>query len=220
MPVAGGKFPPKNFPTGVSEPLPLKRQPLTTRGFSVSIRVESDLDIERLKILRVLTPFMVGGYQIYLKDVMNVFERVDTETGEILLHTEYQGRSQNGRDWWIMYRTVMAFFASGRVTYSGIRVYMHITAKADWRGVLASTKTAIAKEIGVSVQSVCNAISELKHYDLIRETKERGVPVFVVNPAYATLGKDKRKRLKAFAELPHVEDYVRWDCEDEIASSF
>lgn len=137
---------------------------------------------------------------------------VDAETGEVLSESVYQG-SQNGKDWLIVYRITMAFIASGKLTYSAVRVYMHISAKGDWRGILATTKTAIAKEIGLSVTAVSEGITELKHFDLIRETKERGVPVFVINPAYATLGRDKKKRLAAFNLLPRVTDYERLDAE-------
>ena len=112
-----------------------------------------------------------------------------------------------------MYRTTLAFIASGRLTYSAVRVYTHITAGADWHGALPTTRTAIAKEIGLSVTAVSEGINELKKYDLIRETKQRGVPVFYVNPEYATQGRDKQKRLKAYNELPCVEDCIRLDGE-------
>lgn len=150
--------------------------------------------------------------------IVHIHEIVNDETGELIAHNEYRG-TQNGKDWWIMYRITMAFIASGKLTYSAVRVYMHITARADWRGVLATTQTAMAKEIGISKQAVSNALEELKHYDLIRATKERGVPVYIVNPAYATLGKDKKRRLKIFNELPCAENYVRIDSEEYIAAT-
>ena len=115
-----------------------------------------------------------------------------------------------------MYRTTLAFIASGRLTYSAVRVYTHITAMSDWHGALPTTRTAIAKEIGLSVTAVSEGINELKKYDLIRETKQRGVPVFYVNPEYATQGRDKQKRLKAFNELPCVEDCIRLDGEGAL----
>lgn len=144
---------------------------------------------------------------------------IDVDTGNVIREATYTG-SQNGKDWWIMYRITMAFIASGRLQYSAVRVYMHLTARADWRGVLATTRTAIAKEIGLSVTSVSEGVTELKKFDLIRETKERGVPVFVINPAYATLGKNKNARLKIFNELPHAADYVRIDNCEELAATF
>lgn len=151
--------------------------------------------------------------------VVHEHKVIDADTGFIIRKSTYSG-SENGKDWWVMYRITMAFIASGKLTYSAVRVYMHIAARADWRGVLATTRTAIAKEIGLSVTSVSEGVTELKRYDLIRETKERGVPVFVVNPAYSTQGRDKQARLKAFNNLPHAEDYIRIDTVDEIAASF
>ena len=150
--------------------------------------------------------------------VVHEHKVIDVDTGFIIRKSTYTG-SENGKDWWIMYRITMAFIASGKLQYSAVRVYMHLTARADWRGVLATTRTAIAKEIGLSVTSVSEGVTELKRYDLIRETKERGVPVFVINPTYATLGKNKQARLKAFNDLPHADDYVRIDDED-IAATF
>ena len=149
--------------------------------------------------------------------ITKIYEMVDNETGELIMYSEYRG-TQNGKDWWIMYRTTMAFIASGKLTYSAVRVYMHITARADWRGVLSTTQTAIAKEIGISRQAVNKAIEELKHYDLIREARENGQTVYIVNPAYATLGKDKKRRLAVFNELPCVENYVRIDSEEYVAT--
>ena len=54
---------------------------------------------------------------------------IDSSTGEILRESYYSG-SENGKGWWIMYRTTMAFIASGQLTYSAVRTYMHITAEA------------------------------------------------------------------------------------------
>ncbi|MBR2732965.1 MAG: replication/maintenance protein RepL [Selenomonadaceae bacterium] len=151
--------------------------------------------------------------------VMHVHKLIDSDTGEILSSSRYFC-SENGKDWWIMYRITMAFIASGQLTYSAVRVYMHIAARADWRGVLATTRTAIAKEIKLSVTAVSEGINELKRYDLIRETKERGLPVLVVNPEYATLGKNKKERMRIFNSLPSIENYVRLDSKDKIVSSF
>lgn len=144
---------------------------------------------------------------------------IDADTGEVIRASTYSG-SENGKDWWVMYRITMAFIASGRLQYSAVRVFMHLTAKADWRGVLATTRTAIAKEIGLSITSVSDGISELKRFDLIRESKERGLPVFVVNPAYATLGRNKKARLQVFNELPHAADYIRIDMCEDLAATF
>ena len=105
---------------------------------------------------------------------------------------------------------------AGKLTYSAVRVYMHIAARADWRGVLATTRAAIAREIGISAPSVSEGINELKRYDLIRESKERGVPTFVINPAYATLGRNKNARLKTFNELPNAREYVELDIGDFV----
>ena len=68
--------------------------------------------------------------------------------------------------------------------------------------------------------AVSEGINELKRYDLIRETKERGLPVLVVNPEYATLGKNKKERMRIFNSLPSIENYVRLDSKDKIVSSF
>lgn len=144
---------------------------------------------------------------------------IDQETGEVIRNSYYE-RSQNGKDWWIMYRITMAFIASGQLKYAAVRVYMHIAAFADWRGVLPATRSAIARELHLSPTAVSDAINSLKKFDLIRETKERGVPVFYINPTYATLGKNKTKRLEIFNQLPHADDIIEINTCEQLASTF
>ena len=135
---------------------------------------------------------------------MHVHQVADRGTGELIAESKYSG-TQNGKNRWIMYRATMALLASGRIPDSAVRVYLSITAQADWRGVLASTRTAISREVKMTPQAVGEAIKVLKEIDLIRETKERGLPVFVVNPNLLP-----QKQLTK---------HRRWNTEDLAASS-
>lgn len=199
-----------------------------TENFSIEIIAEcaskEELNAKEIFFIEEFDCMAPNGYnlteggQYCPLGSMNIHDVTDTKTGEVISHHEYVG-TQNGKNWWIMYRTTMAFIASGELTYSAVRVYMHITARADWRGVLSTTQTAIAKEIGISRQAVNKAIEELKHYDLIREAKENGQTVYIVNPAYATLGKDKKRRLAVFNEIPCAENYIKIDSEEYISAT-
>ena len=121
----------------------------------------------------------------------------DNETGEIISYSEYSG-TQNGKDWWIVYRETLKILASGNISNSAIRVYLHLLAYASWDGSITTTQIAIAKDIGLTRQSVSTAINELYKLDLIRIGEKFGVRVYAINPIFATLGKDKNKRIKIF----------------------
>lgn len=132
------------------------------------------------------------AYQIY-----------DVETGELIFETKYRDRSDNGKDWCIMYQLTAYLLATDKeFKFSDVRTYLYIVANADFQAKFTTTKADMAGKIGISRQQLDSSIKTLKKKDLIREGKLHGSTTFFINPYYITRGRDKGKLLKAYGSVP------------------
>lgn len=127
----------------------------------------------------------------------------DYETGEMLYEVTHYGRSDNGKDWSIVYQLTMYLLATDKsFRFSDVRVYLYLAASADFQCVFKTTQADIAKRLDLTPQAVSESIKVLKEKDLIRQSRANGVSTFFINPAYITRGKKHRELLKVYESIP------------------
>lgn len=129
---------------------------------------------------------------------------INKDTGEVVLEkTKALPKSENGKDWVIMYQLTLFLLATDKkYTLSDIRVYMFICANVDWKCIYISTKVALAEKLGMSYRQLQRALKKLKNEDLIREGKIEGNTYFAVNPERVTRGKNRGQLRRAYQMLP------------------
>lgn len=151
------------------------------------------------------------------------FQVYDVDTGELIFQTTYRDRSDNGKDWCIMYQLTAYLLATDKeLKFSDVRTYLYIVANADFQAKFITTKADMAAKIGISRQQLDSSIKILKKKDLIREGKLHGTATFFVNPYYTTRGRDKGKLLKAYEEVPKevVKELDERAQAEELAQTF
>ena len=127
----------------------------------------------------------------------------DIDTGEVLRDQTRLSRSDNGKDWDIMYQLTLYQLATDKtLTRADLATYMYILANMDYQCKFATTKRDMAEKLHLSYRQMLASLEVLKQRDYIREGRVNGSTVLFANPEYATRGKDKGKLLKAYADLP------------------
>lgn len=159
-----------------------------------------------------------------MENLVKQLRIINKDTGEIVLEkTNDMQKSQNGKDWCIMYQLTAFLLATDKsYTLSDIRVYMFIVANVDWKCIYMTTKVALAEKIGMSYRQLQRALKKLKSEDLIREGKIEGQTYFAINPERVSRGKNRGQLRRAFQMLP-AEVVKRISFEEkcaEIAASF
>ena len=151
------------------------------------------------------------------------FQIYDADTGELIFQSTYRDRSDNGKDWYIMYNFTAYLLATDKeLKFSDVRTYLYIAANVDFQAKFVTTKADMAAKIGISRQQLDASIKTLKKKDLIREGKLYGSTTFFINPYYATKGRDRGKLLKAYEEIPSevVKELDGRNREAQAAESF
>lgn len=128
----------------------------------------------------------------YVKQV-TVF---DEDTGEVRAELVTRG-SPNGKGWCIMYTDKINDLVLKCKSAATLRVFMLLAANQQFeeRGYI-STKKAIQEKLGIDKSTCLEAFKWLKENFVVNECKVNGYTEFMVNPAYVTIGRDKKKREK------------------------
>lgn len=157
-------------------------------------------------------------------DYVQKFQIIDKDTGEVVLEkTNAFAKSENGKDWCIMYQLTLYLLATDKnFTFSDVRVYMFICANVDWKCLYFTTKTALAQKLDMSYPQLLSSLKKLKFADLIREGKVDGHTYFAINPERVTRGKNRGQLRQAYQMLPsEVVKRISFDEKvAEIAASF
>lgn len=159
-----------------------------------------------------------------MENLIKRLQVIDKDTGEIILEkTNAVPKSQNGKDWCIMYQLTAFLLATDKsYTLSDLRVYMYLVANVDWKCIYMTTKVALAEKLQMSYRQLLKSLKKLKSEDLIREGRIEGNTYFAINPERVTRGKNRGQLRRAFQMLP-LEVVKKISFEEkcaEIAASF
>lgn len=134
-----------------------------------------------------------------MKSLVKQVTVYDEDTGEIVNEVTSRG-SPNGRGWVIMYsdRTSELF---KQCTGSVARVFGYLACNQNFeeRGFIG-TKKNVQEALGMTKSTCIEAFKWLKEHHIISEVNHNGVSEFLINPDYVTVGRDKRKRQKAWVK--------------------
>lgn len=134
-----------------------------------------------------------------MKSLVKQVTVYDEETGEVVNDLVTRG-SPNGRGWVIMY-TARTLELMQQCTGSTFKVFGYLACGQQFeeRGVI-TTKKAVQDYLGMTKKTVLDAFKWLKEHHVISEVSHNGVSEFIVNPDYVTIGRDKKKRQKAWVK--------------------
>ena len=123
------------------------------------------------------------------------------ENGEIVYDvTKSAAKCQNGGGFVLSYTEKMCEFLEKCSTGATVRVFLYIAhhqafgSDGEQYGYRCTHKF-LQQVLRLDRKSVYNALKSLKEEFLINETKVNGVPEFMVNPNYVTIGTDKKTRM-------------------------
>ena len=122
------------------------------------------------------------------------------ENGEIIYDVLKKNCWQNGSGFVISYSDKICNLIENVPTGSVLRVFFYIAHNQqygddDAHFGYACTRKFLQEKLNLKQQkSVFSALKWLKDNFLINETKVNGVPEFMVNPDYVTIGTKKKKR--------------------------
>ena len=127
----------------------------------------------------------------------------DADTGEVLRDQTRLSRSDNGKDWNIMYQLTLYKLSTDKtLTRADLATYMYILANMDYQCKFSTTMKDMAERLHLSPPQLRASVDKLKQRDFIKESRFNGMKTFFVNPEYVTRGKDKGKLLKTYEDLP------------------
>ena len=121
------------------------------------------------------------------------------ENGEVIYDVTKKPAWQNGGGFVISYTEKMCDFIASTGVGSTVRVFLYIAHHQNYGndgifGYRCSHKY-LQQVLKLDRKSVYNALRYLKDKFLIHEGKFDGVTEFMVNPAYITIGTEKKKRV-------------------------
>lgn len=120
----------------------------------------------------------------------------DDETGELLKEVFAKG-SSNGKGFVLMYTDKVMKLILECPSAATLKVFMLLSLGQQFeeRGMI-TTKKAVQEKLGITKPTCLEAFKWLKDRFIVNECKVDGNTEFMVNPAYVTVGRDKKKRLK------------------------
>lgn len=120
----------------------------------------------------------------------------DSETGELLSEKITSG-SPNGKGFVMVYTDRTLDLISKCPSATTLKVFMLLAMNQQYeeRGY-PTTKKAVQEKLHITKQTCLTAFKWLKENFIINEYKVDGVTEYMVNPAYVTVGRDKKKRVK------------------------
>jgi len=134
-----------------------------------------------------------------MKSLVKQVTVYDEDTGEVVNEVTSRG-SPNGRGFVLMYseRTSELF---KKCTGSVARVFGYLACNQNFeeRGFIG-TKKNVQEALGMNKSTCIEAFKWLKEHHVISEVSHNGVSEFLINPDYVTVGRDKKKRQKAWVQ--------------------
>lgn len=118
------------------------------------------------------------------------------ESGEVYSDKTTSG-STNGRGFILMYTERVQKLILECPSATTLKVFMLLSMGQQFeeRGMI-TTKKAVQEKLGITKPTCLAAFDWLKDHMIINESKVNGCTEFMVNPAYVTVGRDKKKREK------------------------
>lgn len=118
----------------------------------------------------------------------------DEDTGEVLIDRTTSG-STNGKGFVLMYTDRVNELLVKCPSASTLKVFMLLSMgqQFDERGMI-TTKKAVQDKLGITKQTCLEAFKWLKDNMIINESKVNGYTEFMVNPAYVTVGRNRKAR--------------------------
>ena len=119
---------------------------------------------------------------------------VYSESGEVYSDKTTSG-SSNGRGFVLMYTDKVQKLILDCPSATTLKVFMLLSMGQQFeeRGMV-TTKKAVQEKLGITKPTCLAAFDWLKDRMIINESKINGCTEFMVNPAYVTVGRDKKKR--------------------------
>lgn len=121
------------------------------------------------------------------------------QNGEVIYDVKRKPAWQNGGGFVISYTEKMCDFIAETGVGSTVRVFLYIAHHQNYGvdGVFGyrCTHKYLQQVLRLDRKSVYNALKYLKDKFLIHEGKFAGATEFMVNPAYVTIGTEKKKRV-------------------------
>lgn len=121
------------------------------------------------------------------------------QNGEVIYDVKKKPAWQNGGGFVISYTEKMCDFIAETGVGSTVRVFLYIAHHQNYGvdGVFGyrCTHKYLQQVLRLDRKSVYNALRYLKDKFLIHEGKFAGATEFMVNPAYVTIGTEKKKRV-------------------------
>ena len=122
------------------------------------------------------------------------------ENGEVITSTLFRPHFENGSGFVLWYMSEMERLAIGAKQASVFRVLFYIAAHQQYGndGVFGyrCSKKHLQDTLGIQAATLWSALKWLKENFIINEMQVDGVFEFMVNPDIATIGKEKKKRVK------------------------
>lgn len=120
----------------------------------------------------------------------------EESTGEVLYSGATKG-TPNGKGWVIMYTDKVSELIVKCPSATTLKVFMMLSMGQQFeeRGMI-TTKKAVQEKLGITKPTCLEAFRWLKENFIINESKINGCTEFMVNPAFVTVGRDKKKRMQ------------------------
>lgn len=140
------------------------------------------------------------------RDIIVLEQRIAYNAdGEVVYDVAHKPvKSRNGSGFVISYTEKMCDFLSEVRTGSVVRVFLYIAHHQNYGvdGVFGyrCTHKYLQKVLGLDKSTLWDALTFLKDRFLVHVGKFDGATEFMVNPAYVTMGSDKRARVKEWNE--------------------
>lgn len=128
-----------------------------------------------------------------------VYERVFMEcdkNGEIIRSYSSRSRSQNGSGFVLSYTEKISELILKVEQASILRVFFYIAHHQHHElGGYRCSRKHLAETLNLNAKTVYDALKWLQDHFIVNESRVDGQLEFMVNPAYVTVGADKKKRL-------------------------
>lgn len=120
----------------------------------------------------------------------------DEDSGEVYSDKTTSG-SANGKGFVLMYTERVQKLILECPSATTLKVFMLLSMGQQFeeRGMV-TTKKAVQEKLGITKPTCLAAFDWLKDRMIINESKINGCTEFMVNPAYVTVGRDRKKRQK------------------------
>lgn len=129
-----------------------------------------------------------------------VYERVFMEydkNGEIICSYSSRSRSQNGSGFVLSYTEKISELILKVEQASVLRVFFYIAHHQHHElGGYRCSRKHLAEVLNLNAKTVYDALKWLQDHFIVNESRVDGQLEFMVNPAYVTVGADKKKRLQ------------------------